>query len=102
MKHLKGLLMLVVWQLAGKPLIWEHLGSVGEDKWHTALQPKLHDGKHSTMSMDFNTSLFTVLALPPEMPSSPATLSPAPQHLPDCHPTAENCLSLTAAYLLPT
>jgi len=47
-------------QLAGKPLIWEHLGSVGEDKWHTALQPKLHDGKHSTMSMDFNTSLFTV------------------------------------------
>ena len=97
--------MLVVWQLAGKPLIWEHLGSVGEDKWHTALQPKLHDGKHSTMSMDFNTSLFTVLALPPAMPSSHILIWSRYERLLQsiclCHPT-ENCISLTTARLLPT
>lgn len=47
-------------QLQGQPMVWQNLGTIGNEKWYTALAPRLHDGKHSTMTMDLNESLFTV------------------------------------------
>ena len=57
-------------QLAGKPMVWQGLGSTGEEKWYTALQPRVHNGKYDSMSMDFNTSLYTVAPAPKAMKPS--------------------------------
>lgn len=57
-------------QLAGKALAWAELGKTGDEKWYTALQPKTHDGRHDTVAMNFNKSLYTVAPAPTHMKPS--------------------------------
>lgn len=57
-------------QLAGKPMEWQGLGNKGEEKWYTALAPRFHNGEYDSMSMDLNTSLYTVAPAPKAMKPS--------------------------------
>eukprot|EP00658_Telonema_sp_P-2_P032189 TRINITY_DN23898_c0_g1_i2.p1 TRINITY_DN23898_c0_g1~~TRINITY_DN23898_c0_g1_i2.p1 ORF type:complete len:940 (-),score=247.69 TRINITY_DN23898_c0_g1_i2:62-2881(-) len=57
-------------QLAGSPMVWTELGNLGDERWFTALAPQKHSGRYDAISMDFDTSIFTVAPAPKAMKPS--------------------------------